>query len=555
MGPLEVPLSELHPTGVPWVELRRSPSAARVGEAAIASGLFFSHFEHRFELPLPEQHEPVGRPDLGLHPADPAAPGWQRGQLRETKFRTFRLDRRVASLHPSHGPKWSAHELCHGLVGFAWAPGMSRLWHAQAARLAEVLPVALWYFHDEAGLRRCPRHAGGGPLFGQRCADCEAAAAEGPLDPADCAEAAAGWHAGGQAYVEREIDAAMRSLREGRSIPNRHGPLELGSDGLAYASAHGPILQDDLFRRYLDYFFDEGEGFLPTLDALVERVRAVQRQLVGGPAARPWVGGRWAWAAQDVGWRLMSVMIDTEGDCAEALDGVALALADDQSEDGMHRAIEAYSALAEDWVLPEPEELFAVGYDLGLGLGRSVRQVQAGLESCAPGALKLLGADAPVLVRRFVHQDGLLRAPLGERFAAFLEREWPGQAADEAKLEACFAHLPLPDPDAASLPADEAADDRMGRPRHVRVFSVNFAVSADPDAIDPARGLARMSPPLHLAAVRRADGEVELMELEPEVAEKVARAEVPAWPDDLGLAPEAALALLEAGVLVPAAYR
>jgi hypothetical protein len=184
-----------------------------------------------------------------------------------------------------------------------------------------------------------------------------------------------------------------------------------------------------------------------------------------------------------------------------------------------------------------------------------VQQVRAGLESCVPGALKLLGADAPVLVRRFVQQDGLLRAPLGERFAGFLAREWPGQAADEAQLEACFAHLPLPDMDTASLPAEEAADDRMSRPRHVRVFSVNYAVSADPDAIDAERGLARMSPPLHLAAVRRPDGEVELMELEAEVAETVALADVPAWPDDLGLAPDAALALLEAGVLVPAAYR
>ena len=547
-------MPELHPTGVALEELRRSPAAARVGEAAIASGLFFSHFEHRVELPLPDQHEPLGRPDLGLHPADPAAPGWQRGQLRETKFRTFRLDRRVASLHPSHGPKWTAHELCHGLVGFAWAPGMSRLWHAQAARLAEVLPVALWYFHDEAGLRRCERHAGGGPLFGHRCADCDRAAAEGPLDAAD-GERAAAWHAGGRAYVEREIDAAVRSLREGRSIPNRHGPLELGSDGLAYATAHGPILQDDLFRRYLDYFFDEGEGFLPSLDALIERVRAVQGAICGGPAARPWVGGRWAWAAQDVGWRLMSVMIDTEGDCAETLDAIALGLADDQTEDGMHRAIEAYSALAEEWVLPEAEDLFAVGYPLGLGLGRSVSQITAGLESCLPGTLKLLDADARLLVRRFVQQDALVRAPLGERFAAFLQRESPGQAADEAQLEACFAHLPLPELDHASLPAEEAADDRMSRPRHVRVFSVNYAVSADPHAIDAARGLPRMSPPLHLAAVRRPDGEVELMELEPEVAERVAAADAPAYPDDLGLAPEAALALLEAGVLVPAAYR
>jgi hypothetical protein len=547
-------MTTVHPTGALAHELLRSPAAARVGDMAVESGLLFAHFERRLELPLPEGMDVVGRPDLGLHPTDPDAPGWVRGTLPETKFRTFRLDRRVSSLHPGHGPKWTAHELCHGLVGFGWAPGMSRLWHAQAARLAEVLPVALWYFHDEAGLRRCDRHAGGGPLFGQRCADCDAAAALGPVE-APAAEVEA-WHAGGRAYVEREIDAAWRSLREGRSVPNRHGPLELGSDGLAYATAHGPVLQSQLFHRYLDLFFDEGEGWLPTLDALIARVRAVQDALCGGAPARPWVGGRWAWIAQDIGWRLLSVLAETEGDCAEELDQLTEALADDQSEDGVLRCVEAYTALHEDWVVPPPEDVFAVGYPIGVGLGVALGQLEAGVQSALPGASRLLGGALPQLVRRFAAVDGPARAPLGDRFAAFLSAEHPGAAADQARLDAAFAHLPPPDLDSASLPVDEAADDRLRLPRHVRVLSVNHAVSADPDLIDPALGLEPVQPTLHLAAIRRPDGEVELMEVEDLVLEALARAaREAALPEALGLSPEAALSLLEAGVLCPVSWR
>ena len=544
----------LHPTGAAAHELARSPAAARVGAMAVDSGLFFSRFEHRLELALPEGFEPEGRPDLGVHPADPDAVGWVRGALPETKFRTFRLDRRVASLHPSHGPKWTAHELCHGLVGFGWAAGMSRLWHAQAARLAEVLPVALWYFHDEAGLARCSRHAGGGPLFGQRCAACDAAAAAGPVTaPADEVEA---WHAGGRAYVEREIDAAWRSLREGRSIPNRHGPLELGSDGLAYASAHGPMLQSQLFARYLDLFFDEGEGWLPTLDALIARVRAVQDAICGGPAARPWMGGRWAWVAQDLGWRLMSVLSDTEGDCAEALDALTEALADDQTEAGVARCIDAYSALHEEWVLPEPEDLFAVGYPLGAGFGASVRQLEAGVHSALPGAARLLGASLSEHVQRFVRVDAPERLALGDRFAAYLAAAAPGPVADQAQMDAAFAHLPMPDPDTASLPIDEAADDRLVLPRHVRVLSLRHAVAVDPAGIDARAGIAPVDPPLHLAAIRRPDGEVELLELQAEVVAALdAARHGPALPDALGLSPDAALGLLEAGVLCPVAWR
>ena len=120
----------------PDAEFTRSDAARAVRRMADASGLFAAHFEHRLELELPEWWC-VPDADLGPYPWEMPQP-WQSGGLHETKFRTFRLDRRVASFHPLHAPKWGAHELCHGLVGFGWKPGASMLWLATAARLAEL---------------------------------------------------------------------------------------------------------------------------------------------------------------------------------------------------------------------------------------------------------------------------------------------------------------------------------------------------------------------------------------------------------------------------------
>ena len=139
--------------GAPTHELLRSPAAQRIGILAAQSGLLLSHFETRLDLEWPEEWEPHNRPDLGQPQR------WKGGVLPETKYRSFSHDRIIGSFHPSHRAKWTAHELCHGLVGFAWSPNFNRFHHALAARVSEVLPVALYYFFDEAGLRRCPDHA------------------------------------------------------------------------------------------------------------------------------------------------------------------------------------------------------------------------------------------------------------------------------------------------------------------------------------------------------------------------------------------------------------
>ena len=63
--------------------------------------------------------------------------------------------------------------------------------------------------------------------------------------------------------------------------------------------------------------------------------------------------------------------------------------------------------------------MFAVGYDLPLGHGRSIAQIFEGLRSACPRTVARLGEGGLEAVSDFVASDALIRAPLGKRFAAW----------------------------------------------------------------------------------------------------------------------------------------
>jgi hypothetical protein len=487
--------------GVPGplaTDLDRSWATRRV--AALAQGVAYSHFEHLVYLPVPEVWEAAGRPDLGV------VEGWRRGVLPESKFRHFRQDRPVASFHPNHHARWTSHELLHRLVGVAWKPGASRLWLATAARLAETLPVALWYFLDEASLRRCPDHPRGTSVFELHCRACEAHALEGPGDLDE------GLIAEGRAFVRREIDAAWRSLREGRPLPSRWATLDLCTDGLAYVAAHGGRLRSPEMAMLAERFWVEGDGWTTEIEALVARIESLLEVLCSAGDLDSWGGGHAAavgpagapggergkgavagrrcratrgkrptpppeapiqWGprgghplrnasperrlAGDVASRLYQVAVDCDEETATAIHALVDTLAGDFD---LARAVAGYRALHEEVESPTPEDVFAVGYDLGIGggLGRSVAQIEAGLRTCVPATLDALARDGDVgaLVARFVAEDGLVRRPLGHRFADWLAPQTglPARACTLARVEATLAHLPPLDPAASSLAGD-----------------------------------------------------------------------------------------------------
>jgi len=458
--------------GVPPVELARSPAAARVGALAARDGLFLFHYEHRVRLALPDAWIAVGQPDA---PSD-----WRDGVLPEPKYQSFRHDLQIGSFNPGHRAKWSAHELCHALVGTAWRPGAPPLFHATAARLAEIVPVVLWYWLDEVGLRRCDRHDG--PLFRAFCPDCEAAAALGSVPPrSDAALRAAA------TYLDRELAAVARTRRTGRPVPHIHGSLDLCTDGVSYAAAHGPRLSSEATALWMERF--AGPEVAPDLDGLEARVVAVVQALTTGSPLSPWspdpAAGRDRWVAGDVGARLLQVRAQTEGDAAAGLLGLTDAIA---AGGAPAAAFAGYIALHDAFVLPHPEDVFAVGYRVDGLPGRSVAQVHAGLHTVTPLALELAEDAGVDLVSSFVAGDTPVRRPLGLRFADALG---PGALGALARYEAAL-RAAGPDREAAALGAGSTGGERLAAGAIAAAFPfdpVDLAAAVDRgDAVGVASG-------------------------------------------------------------------
>ena len=475
--------------GAPDAELTRSPAADRVAELALESGLFLYHFEHRAHLPLADDWLPHNRPEL----ADP--PAWHRGVLPEPKYQSFRHDLPLGSYHPGHRAKWATHELCHGLVGFAWRPDASPFFLATASRLAEMLPVVLWYTLDEAHLTRCKAHQGGGALFRTLCADCEAAAAS-LVNDADAerhiAEA--------QRYLDRELAAIARSRRLGTPLSHQFATLDLCSDGVAYAGAHGRRLMSPAFHILHENFLVEDGGFMSDLDALEARVLEVANGFAGAEV-RPWAPtpehGRWRWTLQDLAWRLLTIWSDTEGEAADALLGVVDLLADAvPATCSEHPGVEAvaaqaivdayaaYAVLEEEVFIPEPEAVFGVGYALVDGVpGLSVGQMQAGVDSALPLTTKALGDGITGIVAAFLETDEPARVPVGRRFAAWLANDLGAEhpLAEVARYEAELVDLPAPDSTLAALGPGSTGPHGLSRSAAVHRFTH--------DPVDLAEGL------------------------------------------------------------------
>lgn len=465
------------PDGLPRAELARSRAAAEVGRWATRAELLLFQFEHR--APVDADGDPGG--DDG-DPGDRDG-GWTDGVLPEPKYGAFRHDLRIGSFHPGHRAKWTAHELCHGLVGFAWRADASPLFHATAARLAELAPVVLWYFLDEIGLRRCPRHVG--PLFRGLCADCERLAAEGP-GIHDVA-AAARFAADAARFVDDELAAVARTLRLGRPAPHVWGSIDLCGDGLAYAAAHAPRLRGPAFAAWAERFLGLGDPMWhSSLDGLAERAVAVLRA-IGQGEALPVAGTRAGWVAQDLGQRLLDVWGLTEGDCADAL----LAVVDDLA-DGASPAdtFAAYAELYAAYELPDPADVFAVGYAVDGVPCRASAQIADGLATVVPvtlDAARDAGLD-PVadLAAPFVAADRLVRRPLGHRFADWLAVAHPGPIADLARYEAALRSA-RGEPAAVALGA--GVGSRLADGFEVHRFAVDVVALADAVEAGEATGV------------------------------------------------------------------
>lgn len=421
---------------------------ARAWALAVAAGVPLAHFEERCWLEPPAAFAVEGRPDLG------EVEGWHEGVLPETKFRHFRVDRMVMSFHPGQRAKWTAHEAIHRLVGWAWWPGITRLELATVVRVAEALPVAAWYAFDEEGRRRCPLHRWMDAWGAPACTACDRAALLGPHgSPED-----AFCRAEGLAFLERELAAAEASLASGRVVPSPWRSVDLASDGLAWAAAHGPRLDHPSFAAWVERFVPVGHGRFDRADALLARVREVAAALLEGSALAPWPCGAEAWVLQDAAQRVAEVVVDCAPACAAALDGALLrASGSGRVED----LVADYVRATERWALPPAEVVFGLGYRVpGVpGLPPSP-QLAAGVASAFPAVSGRLGSALPAFVAAFAAADKLERRPLARRVLAVAEAQalLPAPLLALARLEAALADPPPADLGALTLAADLRAD-------------------------------------------------------------------------------------------------
>lgn len=430
----------------PLPDLTRSPVAARIARLAHARGLFLFDYEARLQLELPEHWLPVGRPDLDVSGEPPT---WHRGLLAESKYLSFRHDVLLGSLHAGHRAKWTAHELCHGLVGFAWRPDASVLFLALAARLAEVLPVAVWYFLDESGLTRCPRHAHQVELGPGFCRDCERVQAPREVRDPDRDFVLRGRH-----FIERELASIRKVMATGRPDYHPHGGIDLMTDGLSYAAAHLARLRAPETNSVMAHLFaDPTSGRFDTLEAMLTHVETLAEDLIAASLGedRPLpalVSSRDRFIAQDLAGRLAQVAAETEGECGAALLDLVARLG---AGEAIISIIETYRVLHEDFELPDPQDLFAVGYPLPGGPAVS-----------APRAAESLGLSRPLLTDGLRSACGAsverltLQASFDAHLDAFLESRAPSRRPLARRFLDVLRHTAA-DPETLGLFALECA--------------------------------------------------------------------------------------------------
>ncbi|MEE2786976.1 MAG: hypothetical protein VX589_06520 [Myxococcota bacterium] len=526
----------------PAEELNRSTAAYRVGELAEESGLLLAHFEHRHHWTIPDEWAPNDRPDLT------AGPTWQSGIFVEHKYRHFRYDNPIGSYHPNHRAKWTAHELCHALIGFAWRADATPFFHTLSARLCEVLPVALWYFFDEVDLNRCPIHAAGGALFDAHCAACEQAAKQPKHTPATRPDL---W-VKGREFVMAELAAIARSRRLGQPVPHRYATLDLNSDAIAWTAANRHRLASHEFEWFRSLFLGPEQGCFAHLDDMEARVIEVLNALDGTAPAQPLKGGRNLWIAQDIAWRLMMVSLECDGEVVDELRHLIEGLASAPTHESIHATYAAYGELFETWYLPDREDVFALGYPIDSFPSSSARQLEAGLEQTLPNTLAALGDDGPAITASFIAEDPVERTPIARRFSRFLTTQAQPIAAAISRYECALAHPQPADTVVDALVEDQPrSNGTFETANGVEILEEAFdvvAVVEDPEAL---KGPIKPSP-THLVARRTASGEVVLAEVSAHAARTLkSLRQTPAPLSEIQLSTLEIESLLRLGLLKP----
>ncbi len=451
------PLAQL--AGVPLAEVLASPFGLRAVALGVRVGATTVHRELRH--PVDWSDDPRTQDvDHGV---------WDRGRLHIGKYQAFLQDAPHVTYDPAHHHKWLPHEMLHRAASFFVSDDDFELY--LGARLNELLPVAVWWGHDQF----C--------RLDEDAFDREHSPHEPSLEEAkwltESEEAlrrrvsrTRRWLAHGLEHVAAELQAVAEERATRTFVPSpRHVPqarLDASSDALAYVVAHRVRLQQ--VRAVV-----EPHAFTD-LAAYVAHIEAMHRSLLFGPIAIDAASVKSAQHVRD-DWDI-ALRTALRGEVEE---GDVLALANGRS-----------------------------AFDLDL-LGE-------GLESLAPRTLEMLDHHAPGFIDELCESAQLRRrAPLADRVSAwFAETELPLPAWLSSLFEfECAIADAVVDPRIDEL-ASQSHDGpmRVVRSRSYRVLSARFDVAAlhAGEVEVPAEGQFAWLVGKHAA-------EVHVVPMDPQVAE------------------------------------
>ncbi len=389
---------------LPVGEVMASPFGLRSVALGVEVGATAVHREHRALIPWP----------FGV--TDPEHGVWDRGVLHVGKYQSFQAEAPFATFDPAHVAKWGPHELLHRAVGFFFRTDMSRFELYLGARLNELLPVALWYGHDQLARldedgferRRTPR-----------C-----------VEPADArwyheshdalrrrVRRTLRWLRAGWRHVTQELAVIDEEIATGRRISSpRELPdarLDAASDATAYVVGHWSRLGEEATGAVL-----ERVPHARSVAALRASLGTIHERLFFGDleldldaiAVRRRARTTWDWL-------LRAALVDSSATLALLASEVPF-----DEDDTWRRALEESLGAAASLVLADGLE------------GVALEQLREGVASIAPVAASRLDADTLVDFAT----EAPCRGPLGDRLEVYLHgrHTW---LADLVRLEILVA--------------------------------------------------------------------------------------------------------------------
>ena len=363
----------------PELDIYRSPIAQSIAELAQKNNFFLSHYEYRYQLPVPAEWENVVWKEK---------PIWEGGYLRESKYQSFRNDLRIGSFHPGHQSKWSTHELCHSICGFAWNNTFSFLDHCLAARLSELIPVIVFYFLDEINLNRCKDHLNNLWLKMPYCGACEKLISEKVTTSDNYKEKLI---KEATYFFYKEFDAVIKSIKSKKIITHIYGHLDLANDSIYYVKAHEKRLNSKEFNQFVTYF--KSELHFASVDHFMEHLEVLFLNFINVFESNVTQEinltnkDKVFWISQDLFWRVVELE-KLFPKITKFSQKWVNDLSEKPTNSSISNLIEEYKIIEKENKLILSDNFFSVGYKLRGDVGYSKKMIKEGLLSASPNGFK-----------------------------------------------------------------------------------------------------------------------------------------------------------------------